>query len=78
MWWFVLLWIACGVLSAGFTFAYLQGLFPRHAAEGWREDLGQSLLFGLLLGPVMLVLSVFLSGFCRYGWRLWPKERAPQ
>lgn len=67
---FALLWIACGIGGAGFSFSYWQSMFPEGAPNRVRGDLGFSLLMGIWLGPVFLVIAYFLSGFGEFGWRL--------
>lgn len=63
-------WVACGIASAGFDFAYFQGKYPTIAKESRLEDLGQALLLGIITGPVALVVAFCLGGFGKYGWRL--------
>lgn len=70
---FVLIWIGFGVAGAGFQFAYFHGEFP--SPTNWRDDLGIALLWGCVLGPIGLLMSFFLSGFGRHGWRLRPKRK---
>lgn len=67
---FVLAWAAPGLLSAGFTYAYFQGEFPKQAHASRRQDLGAALLMGILCGPMALIVAYCLSGFGKHGWRL--------
>lgn len=63
-------WALCGIAAAGFEVAYFQGKYKLSAKSEYREDLGHSLMFGLLFGPVALIVSFFAGGFGKYGWRL--------
>lgn len=63
-------WIACGVGTAGITFAYFQDSYPTIAKQTRRQDLAFSCFLGGLFGPIGLVISFFLSGFAEHGWRL--------
>lgn len=63
----IVFWVICGLLAAGGENAYF--------ARKWdlcngKEDLGNSLIRGLLLGPISLIVSVFSTGFFEYGWSL--------
>ena len=69
----VCVWLLFGVLGAGWCFAYFQGNWPSIADESWREDMGMAILFSTL-GPVSALLWFLLSGFGKYGWRLWTKK----
>lgn len=66
---FVVGWLACGVAAAGMTYAHGRAEYPHVTSR--RELLGVALGFGLLGGPVALVVSVFMTGFCEHGWKLW-------
>lgn len=64
-------WCACGVMAAGVFCAHFQDLYPsQNTSKRYREDLGGGLLFGLMFGPMWLVISIFLSGFVASGWTL--------
>jgi len=67
---YILFHVLCGFAAAGFVFGHCQGEFP---GVSGLEDLGMSLLYGLLFGPLTLFISFFLTGFWHYGWRLWRK-----
>ena len=69
----VCVWLLFGILGAGWCFAYFQGRFYSIAQEEWREDMGLAILFSIL-GPVFAIMSFLLSGFGKYGWRLWTKK----
>lgn len=66
----IMLWEACGVIGAGFYFAYFQGKYQYLAAEDRHSDLGQALFMGILFGPIWLLSCFFCCGFGEYGWRL--------
>lgn len=67
---FILLWLILGVVGAGFSLAY----FDTWGKDGFRQELGASLLLGILGGPIWLLFSFFMSGFGERGWRLWRKH----
>lgn len=69
-----MLWLVYGVLAAGFGFAYFQGKYPV-GRDDRAENLGFWLLVGLVFGPIALLVSFFGTGFGKYGWKLWTKER---
>jgi hypothetical protein len=79
IWWVIgaACWVGCGVVSAGLCNAEEQSRFPKLREPG---DLGHWLLFGLVCGPIALVVAFFLTGFGRHGWRLHhiPPERRPR
>jgi hypothetical protein len=66
---FILFWILCGIGAAGILVASFD-----KDNDSFRQELGSGLLMGVLFGPVALVVCFFWSGFCQYGWRLWPKK----
>jgi DNA-binding transcriptional regulator of glucitol operon len=69
----VVAWLACGVLSAGWAYAYFQREFPSIADERRQGDTRFALGMALL-GPFDLIgLLLFLwgNGGFKYGW-LWP------
>lgn len=66
----IVIWVVCAILSAGIEFAYWQGKYPEIAKDEYQEDLGVSLLRGMTMGPISLIMIFFLTGFCKYGWRL--------
>lgn len=67
---FIGVWLMCGVVSAGILVAYFNGKYE----QDFRKDLSEGLLWGLIGGPITMLMGFFLSGFCRHGWRLWPKK----
>ena len=69
----VSVWLLFGILGAGWCFAYFQSMWPYTAKENFREDLGFAILFSIL-GPFFAIMSFLLSGFGKYGWRLWTKK----
>jgi hypothetical protein len=68
---FILIWIVCAIYSIGTNFAHVQGKYPRFADEDWEKNLGISILFGLLFGPVSVFISLIRSGYNEYGWGPW-------
>lgn len=64
-------WIACGLLAAGFMNAHFRAEYPTlNSRRERRGDLGMSLGLGLTAGPIALLVSVFVTGFCMDGWSL--------
>lgn len=63
-------WLVCAFITAGIFVASFQHEFPSIAKETYRQDLGMGVLYGLICGPVGLVVSIFTSGFCQHGWTL--------
>ena len=61
---FVVLWVACGVISYGMTFAYFQREFPTLAEEHYRKHVGSALssVFFGLIGILAIVA-------CGWRWR---------
>lgn len=68
-------WLLCGLASAGLMFAEFQAAGGMVAKQTWRHDLGGALCLGLVSGPVGVIPFFLLTGFAKHGWRLWPKER---
>ena len=62
----IIIWVICGILAYGITFGYFQRKFPLLAKRSYMEDAGFATIIGIF-GVVGLLLSVCLSGFCRYG-----------
>jgi hypothetical protein len=71
--WIIAGWLVCACISSGFTFAHFYGRFE-FLRDEWRSQLVFAVFIGLLGGPWSLVISLALSGFGRYGWRLWPQR----
>ena len=63
-------WIACGVVAAGFNFAYFQRKWPEQAERDSHSDFWDAILIGLFSGPVGLVVEVISPDCGRYGWTL--------
>lgn len=63
-------WLLCAMGTAGIFFADVQGRFPRNAQRDYGTDLRRAWFLGFVGGPVGLVASLVMSGFCKYGWRL--------
>ena len=64
---FLALWMALGLLGAGWTNAYFGRKFDSVAEP--REDIAFALMFAFL-GPICAFVAFFLSGFGQYGWSL--------
>lgn len=66
------LWIACGLIAGGFFNADHRSRFPElpSTPERARETCAMSMGFGLIGGPISLMLSPFLTGFYQYGWTI--------
>jgi len=62
-------WVACGILAAGYTFAYFQGEYADHAEFTRRADQRFATMMGLS-GPIGLGVAYFAGRRGRYGWRL--------
>ena len=67
----IILYLSCGVIAAGIRLPYIR----KDSSESFRSDLGESLLFGLVFGPIGLIIALFNSGFCEHGWRLWDERK---
>lgn len=66
----ITIWLICGLGAAGLYFAYFQGEYPNSAKDDYRKDLADGFLFGLIFGPIALLVGFFRSGFAQHGWRL--------
>lgn len=64
-------WVLCAVLTQGIMVAEFQARFPNLAVEDFRRDLGRGLAFGLMGGPISLLVAFLTSGFAERGfqWR---------
>lgn len=75
----VLLWIGCGILEAGFMFAYLQKQYPLIAKIDYCEDKDFALSiilfgpFGLLVDVLDHVFRLHRTSPFAHGW-MWPKK----
>lgn len=67
---FVILWLVCSVLSAGFLFAYAQRSWPNIAKKYYKEDLFLAYSYGLIGGPLMLATVVLTLSF-KKGIKFW-------
>ena len=63
----IVAWLVCAIIAASIALGHFQNKYPRIAKEYYRSDLSVAWFFGLFFGPVALVVSFFLSGFCQYG-----------
>lgn len=66
---FIVLWLACSLVSCGFLLATLQSAYPEAAGRYYRHDLALSVGMSLL-GPLSLVVSLFVTGFWSDGYQL--------
>jgi len=67
-------WTVCGIVGAGFLFAYVQEEWADVAEENFREDMGKACLMSLA-GPICLIVALAFTGFGKHGWRLWAKAK---
>ncbi|MCG7851678.1 MAG: hypothetical protein MIO92_04075, partial [Methanosarcinaceae archaeon] len=66
---YIVLHLLCGFLSVGIWMADVQERYPKIKDE-YRFDLGISTLYGVLFGPITLVVFYALSGFAEHGCSL--------
>ena len=67
----IIAWFLCGIIGAGFDYAYFKGRYPEQ--HDTREALGESLVL-VIIGPIYMVIAFLSSGFAKYGWwGLWNK-----
>ena len=62
-------WLLCGFIASGLFYADIQRSYPSTAEKQRRADAGAALFTGLL-GPIALLISVFMTGFAEHGWAL--------
>ena len=62
----ITIWVICGILAYGISFAHWQREYPTLAESSYREDMGFSILW-IPLGPLGLIITYFLSGFAEHG-----------
>jgi hypothetical protein len=63
----ILFWLACSALTYAMNFADFQKSFPLIAEKYYRQDMAHSVAFGLILGPIGLIVVFFTSGFAEHG-----------
>lgn len=63
----IAIWIVCGILAYGLTFAYFQREFPLSSDTGYCGDCGVALLM-CLLGLIGLIIHLVL-GNCKHGFK---------
>jgi hypothetical protein len=74
-------WVISAITATGWLFAHIQGSAPNVADELGRENLGMSVLFGMLcgiLGPFGVLMAWLVTGFAEHGWRLRSKPSQRQ
>ena len=62
----LIIWLICGILTYGITFAYMQEEYPLVAEIGYEADRNFAILLGIC-GPIGLLVSFFRSGFAKHG-----------
>lgn len=65
--------LICAFLCYGMLFSYTHSRFPSLAEEYYRENIGESLLFGLffaLSGPIGVTVTFIATGFAKYGFKV--------
>jgi len=67
LWGIIIFWLACGILSYGFTFAWLQRGYPECAKEDYEWDRRYAIRSGLL-GPFGLIANIYMKEH-KYGWK---------
>ena len=63
----IIAWLVCAIITASAALGHFQRSCPSMAKIAYRDDLAMSWLFGLIFGPLGLIISFFMSGFCRHG-----------
>lgn len=63
---FVILWLACGVISAAYTYNYFQVSYPSTAKDEEETDFKFALTW-IWLGPIMLLID-WKMGFLSKGF----------
>lgn len=62
--------LLCGILAYGILFAYQQVKYELKAKSYYDVDRWVSIMFGLL-GPLGLLIVLFITGFAKYGVKFW-------
>ena len=60
-------WLICAVIAASITLGHFQGQYATISKSGYRTDLAFAWFLGLVFGPIAVIQSFFMSGFCQYG-----------
>ena len=65
------IWFICSLLSYGIAFAAFHPYkYSSFRDENYGYDMGGAILVSLA-GPISLVVSIFMSDFCRQGLKFW-------
>ena len=67
---FLIIYLVTIILSYGVTFAFIQRKWPVLAEADYAEDMAFSALFAML-GPCMLLATIFLCERYKYGIKFW-------
>lgn len=73
----VILWLACGVMGYGLTFAHFQRKWAYWAKRDLYFDFGFSIWIGIT-GPIGLVLALFMTSCGKYGLKFIPRLDRPE
>lgn len=65
-------WLACGIWTAGVWNASFRAQFPTLASDArWsRQNLSMGIAFGLMFGPLGVLISAGITGGWQDGWSL--------
>lgn len=63
------IWIGCGIVGAGYGFAYFQDEYPTLAERDYKRDRRRAIAQGIMFGPIGLFVS-WQMDFTHHGWRL--------
>ncbi len=68
-------WLACGIMAAGISNAFLYENFHNCGRQG-AEDQAYFLIKGIVGGPISLIIALRDTDFARSGWSLSTHECA--
>ena len=63
----VVVWLGCAILTTGLAVAYFENKYPSTVNREYRSSLAFGCAYGLLGGPLSLLIAFFLSGFAEFG-----------